>query len=112
MLPGPSLFCQFLGGLGEGLALQVPPERERAQYEPRLRALAVYLVEAQFVPFGRTQQLLADLIGVWLARGTVVGWVQQAAHTLKPVKAAITAALVRAQVLHNDESDTARNTRQ
>jgi transposase len=48
----------------------------RAQYGPRLRALAVYLVEAQFVPFGRTQQLLADLLEVQLARGTLVGWVR------------------------------------
>src|SRR5690242_7115253 len=51
-----------------------PPEApSRAQYGPRLRALAVYLVQAQFVPFGRVQQLLADLAGVRLARGALVG---------------------------------------
>jgi transposase len=83
----------------------------RVQYGPRLRALAVYLVEAQFVPFGRTQQLLSDLLGVRLARGTVVGWVQQAARTLAPVDAAITAALVRAPVLHSDETGVRRGGR-
>ncbi len=57
----------------------------RVQYGPQLRALAVYLVHGQFVPFGRTQQLLSDLLGVHLARGSVVGWVQQAARTLQPV---------------------------
>jgi transposase len=83
----------------------------RVQYGPRLRALAVYLVEAQFVPFGRTQQLLSDLLGVRLARGTVVGWVQQAARTLAPVDAAIKAALVRAPVLHHDETGVRRGGR-
>jgi transposase len=83
----------------------------RAQYGPRLRALAVYLVQAQFVPLGRTQQVLADLFGVQLARGTVVGWVQQAAHTLAPVETAIKAALVRAPVLHSDETGVRRGGR-
>jgi transposase len=80
----------------------------RAQYGPRLRALTVYLVQAQFVPFGRTQQLLADLFGMRLARGSVVGWVQQAARTLAPVESQIKAALVRAPVLHNDETGVRR----
>ena len=83
----------------------------RAQYGPRLRALAVYLVQAQFVPLGRTQQLLVDLFGVRLARGTLVGWVQQAARTLEPVEAALTVALRRAAVLHNDETGVRRGGR-
>ncbi len=86
-----------------------PPETpSRAQYGPRLRALAVYLVEAQFVPLGRVQQLLADLVGVRLARGTLVGWVQQAARTLAPVEAALKAALRQAPVLHCDETGVRR----
>lgn len=83
----------------------------RAQYGPRLRALAVYLVEAQFVPFGRTQQLLADLLEVQLARGTLVGWVQQAARAVEPVETQIKAALRRAAVLHNDETGVRRGGR-
>jgi transposase len=80
----------------------------RVQYGPRLRALAVYLVQGQFVPFGRAQQLLSDLFGARLARGSVVGWVQQAAATLAPVELAIKAVLVRAPVLHNDETGVRR----
>jgi transposase len=83
----------------------------RTQYGPRLRALAMYLVQAQFVPLGRTQQLLADLFGVRLARGSVVGWVQQAARTLEPVDAALKAALRRVAVLHNDETGVRRGGR-
>lgn len=80
----------------------------RVQYGPGVRALAVYLVHAQFVPFGRAQQLVTDLFGVRLARGSVVGWVQQAAQTLQPVDAALKAALVRAPVLHHDETGVRR----
>jgi transposase len=89
-----------------------PPEApSRAQYGPRLRALAVYLVQAQCVPLGRVQQLLADLAGGRLARGARVGWVQQAARTLEPVAQQLTEALQRVPVLHNDETGVRRGGR-
>jgi hypothetical protein len=37
-------------------------------------------VEEHLVPLGRVQQVLADLFGVRLARGSLVGWIQQAAQ--------------------------------
>ncbi len=42
----------------------------RAQYGPRLRALGVYLLEQQLVPYARVRELFADLLGapVSLAR--------------------------------------------
>ncbi|HEX9412552.1 MAG TPA: IS66 family transposase [Ktedonobacterales bacterium] len=80
----------------------------RAQYGPQVRALAVYLVGEQLVPLGRTQQLLADLFGMQLARGTLVAWIQQAAVTLEPVEAAIKAALQRVPVLQSDETGVRR----
>jgi transposase len=80
----------------------------RAQYGPRVRALAVYLVEQQHVPLGRVQQLLFDLLGLRLARGTLVGWVQQAARVLAPVERQIKAALSQAPVLHHDETGVRR----
>jgi transposase len=76
----------------------------RAQYGPRLRALAVDLVEQQLVPYGRVRELLADLVGTELSLGTLVEWVQQAAATLEPVEAQIKAALSQAPVLHSDET--------
>jgi transposase len=76
----------------------------RAQYGPRLRALCVYLVEQQLVPFGRVRELLADLFGVQLSLGSLVQWVRQGAATLEPVEAQIAAALQRVPVLHNDET--------
>src|SRR5258707_9940520 len=83
----------------------------RAQYGPQLRALAVYLVEEQLVPLGRVQQLLRDLVGVQLGRGTLVRWIQQASATLAPVEAQLTAALRQAPVLHSDETGVRRGGR-
>jgi transposase len=80
----------------------------RAQYGPHLRALAVYLAQEQLVPLGRVQQVLADLFGVRLGRGTLVGWIQQAARMLEPVETALKAALHAARVLGHDESGVRR----
>jgi transposase len=76
----------------------------RAQYGPRLRALVVYLVEQQLVPYARVRELVADLFGAQLSLGTLVQWVQQGAVVLKPVEAQIKAALRRTPVLHSDET--------
>jgi transposase len=76
----------------------------RAQYGPRLRALAVYLVEQQLAPYARVRALLADLFGATLSLGTLVAWVQQAAQALEPVEVSIKQALARAPVLHCDET--------
>ena|SRR5579872_986132 len=85
-----------------------PAVPSRVQYAPRVRALAVYLVEQQHLPLGRVQQLLADLFGMRLSRGTLVGWVQQAARVLEPVEQHIKDALLRAPVLHHDETGVRR----
>jgi transposase len=83
----------------------------RAQYGPRLRALAVYLVEQQFVPYGRVRELLADLFGASLSLGTLVTWVQQSAATLAPVEARLKAALRQVPVLQSDETGVRRSGR-
>ncbi|HZC07816.1 MAG TPA: IS66 family transposase [Ktedonobacterales bacterium] len=89
-----------------------PPEAPgRAQYGPRLRALAVYLVAHQFVPYSRARDLLADLTGARLSVGTLVEWVQQSAEALKPVEENLKAALRDASALHSDETGVRRNGR-
>lgn len=80
----------------------------RAQYGPRLRALVVYLVAQQFVPYARVRDLLADLTGARLSVGTLVEWVQQGAEALTPVEAQLKAALHQAPVLHSDETGVRR----
>ncbi|HEX6543383.1 MAG TPA: transposase [Ktedonobacterales bacterium] len=76
----------------------------RVRYGPRLRALAVYLVERQLVPYGHVRDLFGDLLGAEISVGTMVEWVQQAANALEPVEARIKAALSQAPVLHSDET--------
>lgn len=76
----------------------------RAQYGHRLRALAVYLVQQQLVPYGRVRDLLRDLFEVQLSQGTLVAWVRQAAAALEPVELQIKAAPRRAPILHSDET--------
>ncbi len=80
----------------------------RAQYGPRLRALAVYLVEQQLIPYARVRELFAELVGAPVSVGTLTRWVQQGAQTLQPVEEAIKAALHRAPVLHSDETGVRR----
>jgi transposase len=76
----------------------------RVHYGPRLRALAVYLVEQQLVPYRRVREVLADLFGVALSLGTIVAWVRQGAAVLAPVEAQIKRALRQVPVLHCDET--------
>jgi transposase len=76
----------------------------RIQYGPRLRALVVYLVEQQLVPYARVRDLLADLVGHSLWVGTLVSMVQQCAQALAPVEDALKAAAQAAPVLHHDET--------
>jgi transposase len=80
----------------------------RAQYGSRLRALAVYLLEQQLIPYARVRDLFADVLGAPVSLGTLVRWVRQGAETLQPVEEAIKAALVRAPVLHSDETGVRR----
>jgi transposase len=80
----------------------------RAQYGPRLRALCVYLLEQQLVPYGRVRTLLRDLFGLRLSLGTLVAWVQRAAATLEPVETQMKTALRRVPVLHSDETGMRR----
>ena len=76
----------------------------RTQYGAHLRALAVYLVEQQLVPYNRVRELFADLFGAHLSLGTLVTWVRQGAAAPAPVEERIKAALGQAPVLHSDET--------
>ncbi|HEV2461795.1 MAG TPA: IS66 family transposase, partial [Ktedonobacterales bacterium] len=80
-------------------AVRVP-----VQYGPRLRALAVYLVQQQFVPYARTREVLAEVFGAPLSVGTLVRLVQQAGEHLHVGEGQIRRRLRRAAVLHHDET--------
>ncbi len=85
-----------------------PDASSRAQYGPRLRALGVYLLEQQLIPYARVRELFADLVGAPVSLGTLTRWVEQGAKTLRPVEDAIKASLAQAPVLHSDETGVRR----
>jgi transposase len=66
------------------------------------------LVEQQLIPYARVRELFADLFAAHVSAGTLLRWVAQGAEALRPVEAAIKAALVRAPVLHSDETGVRR----
>jgi hypothetical protein len=74
------------------------------QYGPRLRAMATYLVEQQFVPYARVREFFADVFGAALSVGTLVNLVRLGAARLRSVEDEIKGALCDAPVLHHDET--------
>jgi len=80
----------------------------RAQYGARLRALAVYLLEQQLIPYARVREVFTEVLGAPVSVGTLTRWVRQSAETLRPVEEQIKSALQRAPVLHSDETGVRR----
>lgn len=97
-----SVVCAGCGGAS--VADFPPAVTNPVQYGPRLKALAVYLKSEHFIPYDRTRRLLADLFGAKISPGTLQNMVHQAAQRLQPVAVGIKAALLRAPVVHFDES--------
>src|SRR5262249_45987863 len=83
--------CTACGATTRGA---VPPGVQApVQYGPRLRALAVYLIQQQFVPYARARELLADVFGAPLSLGTLVSLVRRGAERLGRVEGQIQRAL-------------------
>lgn len=85
---------------------------EPVQYGPRLKALAIYLLHYQLLPFERTRELLSDLFTGTLATptaatpsvGTLATAVAQCHERLAPVEAALKEAITNSAVAHFDET--------
>jgi transposase len=74
------------------------------QYGTGIQALAVSLVQGQVVPYARASQLLHDLLGVQLSAGSIATCVKTCHQHLAGVETELKAALVKAPVLHQDET--------
>src|SRR5712691_2509053 len=75
-----------------------------AQYGTSIQTLATYLVEGQAVPYARASQLLQELLGVHLSAGSIATFVKTCHQQLDEVETGLKAALVKAQVIHQDET--------
>lgn len=77
----------------------------RAQYGPRLRARAVELVCAHYLPVGRAAGLISSLLGVGVSTGFVAGVRARAARLLEnSFLPRVRELLATAGVIHADET--------
>jgi len=70
----------------------------------RLGATAVYLVQQQLLPWARACEVLSDLVGAQISEGTLASLIERCAQNLGEVEEQIKQALVKADVLHQDET--------
>jgi transposase len=74
------------------------------QYGADMQAAAVYLVCQQLQPIARTSEIFSDLLDCPMSGGSIQAMVDRCAACLKGVEEHIKQALIRAQVMHNDET--------
>lgn len=74
------------------------------QYGPGVRAVGVYLVAQQHLPYKRATQVLGDCFGAPLSTGTLARIVAQTANGLKDFTQATARQLAGAEVAHFDET--------
>lgn len=92
-------------GCGHKTTAPFPPEaRGPACWGPTVRALAVYLVVGQHLPYGRAAEVLTELCGTAVSVGTVVNIVEEIATALAVWETTVTAMLRLAAVCHFDET--------
>src|SRR6266516_3118923 len=74
------------------------------QYGTGIQTLATYLVEGQSVPYARASQVVQELLGVQLSAGSIATFVTTCHQQLAEVESSLKAALVKANVIHQDET--------
>ena len=80
-----------------------------AEYGSRLKAMALYLIDQQLLPYERTAELFRDLLGQPIAVGTLANWQQLCSAKLAPIEQKTKDQLVTAEVLHLDETGMRTN---
>ncbi|MGO9902754.1 MAG: IS66 family transposase [Solirubrobacteraceae bacterium] len=74
------------------------------QYGPRVRALGVYVIVFQHIPYERATQLIFELADVHVSTGTLKAWVDQAAAGLTEFDEQLRELLAGSPVCHFDET--------
>jgi transposase len=78
--------------------------RAPVSYGPRIRALGIYLVSYQHLPYERAAELLSDWLGAPVSVGSLLAWVAEGAEGLEGFLEEIRSQLERADVAHFDET--------
>lgn len=90
---------------GEDTAGEAPAEaRQPVQYGPQVRGLMVYLLAQQMLPYERAQQMLNDLFGAAPSLRTFEVAIEECAQGLVKPEAQIKRAILKATVVHFDET--------
>jgi len=90
---------------GQVVRAAFPPEvNAPVQYGPRFVGLMVYLNQQQLIPSERLTQLCEDLFGQPLSEATLQAANERVASQLSDYQRAVAEQLVRAALLHLDES--------
>ena len=76
----------------------------RVQYGSGVRALMVYLMDAQLLPSDRTREVFSEVFGCELSEGTLYNAREQCFEQLAPIEQQIKAGIEAAEVMHNDET--------
>lgn len=79
-------------------------EKGNTQYGSRIKSLAVYLNQYQFVPYERLQDFFEDVIGTSISDGVLTGSNELLFEQLEKPEEQIKQALQDSKVLHNDET--------
>lgn len=74
------------------------------QYGPRVRALALYLIARQHLPYQRTAALFEDWLGTPVSTGTLASYVAQGAEDLEGFLDEVHRQILSAPVAHFDET--------
>jgi transposase len=90
------------------------PDEVRApvQYGARIQAFAVYLMQAQHIPYNRVRELLSDLLGQPLAHGTLERINQKFYQNLQETEAKIKEQIENSAIVHMDETGLRNNKEQ
>lgn len=74
------------------------------QYGPGVRALAMYLIARQHLPYQRAAELFADWLGAPVSTGTLATYIAQGAGDLQPFLDEVHRQLISSPVAHFDET--------
>ena len=92
-------------GCGQTNAGQWPLHlKGNVQYGHRFKALCVYLMSYQLLPYERTSELLATLFGYQLGGGTLQRFLSQAYQSLEPIEQRLKTVIRGSPVAHADET--------
>lgn len=78
--------------------------QQPVQYGPRLKSLAIYLGNYQFLPYKRLSEFFQDVFSLPISQGTLVNINSTCHSQLKHFEATVKTQLTNAEVAHFDET--------